>query len=344
MLNVNFKSALSCLLFLNTAASACTAFLLHREKEKLVGKSYDWNHESALLITNKKGVSKKGFSPVFWESGPQWISKYGSITFNQYGREFPNGGMNEEGLVVEVLWLSSSEYEAFDSRPVLNQLTWVQYQLDNFASVSEVIEALPKHRLSPIQGKIHYFVCDKSAQCAVVEWQKGKPVVHFGENLNPPVITNHTFEESLAALQNSDALSNDASIEESSLHRFVRAAKLVKETEVSVSGGFSILNAVAMKGLTTWNIVYDLENLTINYRTRKNPTIRSVNLRQHDFSCSTTTLMLNIHEGQKNVDNLWVGYSAEANERTIQESLNDVTFGWVLLRMLSQYPETTTCQ
>ncbi|NDD03742.1 MAG: hypothetical protein EB078_02450 [Proteobacteria bacterium] len=178
----------------------------------------------------------------------------------------------------------------------------------------------------------------------MVEWQKGKPVVHFGENLNPPVITNHTFEESLAALQNSDALSNDASIEESSLHRFVRAAKLVKETEVSVSGGFSILNAVAMKGLTTWNIVYDLENLTINYRTRKNPTIRSVNLRQHDFSCSTTTLMLNIHEGQKNVDNLWVGYSAEANERTIQESLNDVTFGWVLLRMLSQYPETTTCQ
>jgi choloylglycine hydrolase len=28
-----------------------------------------------------------------------WISKYGSITFNQYGREFPTGGMNEKGLV-----------------------------------------------------------------------------------------------------------------------------------------------------------------------------------------------------------------------------------------------------
>jgi choloylglycine hydrolase len=26
-----------------------------------------------------------------------WTSRYGSITFNQYGREFPSGGINEKG-------------------------------------------------------------------------------------------------------------------------------------------------------------------------------------------------------------------------------------------------------
>ena len=32
-----------------------------------------------------------------------WVSKYGSVTFNQYGRELPTGGMNEAGLVVETI-------------------------------------------------------------------------------------------------------------------------------------------------------------------------------------------------------------------------------------------------
>ena len=39
----------------------------------------------------------------------EWISKYGSISFNQFGAEFPYGGINEEGLVVEIM-TSRAEY------------------------------------------------------------------------------------------------------------------------------------------------------------------------------------------------------------------------------------------
>jgi len=344
MLNALLKVSCTFVSILSVSSVACTAFLLQGEQGKFVGKSYDWHHEEALLITNKSGVVKKGFSPVFWEKGPQWISKFGSITFNQYGREFPNGGMNEAGLIVEVLWLNSSEYEAFDSRPVLNQLTWVQYQLDNFASVTEVIKSLPKHRLSPIQGKIHYFVCDKTANCAVIEWQKGKPVVHSGAELNPAAITNSTYQESLAEYQKLERASVNPPVDENSLSRFLRVAKLLKEKEASYENAFDILKAVEMKNLTTWNIVYDLENSTIYYRTRRNSEIRNVRMEVQHFSCSSSVLGLNINEGRGNVDNLWSGFSHEANQTLIEAALSDVNFSWILVPLLSGYPDTTTCQ
>ena len=35
----------------------------------------------------------------------RWTSKFGSVTFNQYGKDNPMGGVNERGLVIEVMEL-----------------------------------------------------------------------------------------------------------------------------------------------------------------------------------------------------------------------------------------------
>ncbi len=43
-----------------------------------------------------------------------WTAVYGSISFNQYGKEFPTGGMNEKGLVVELMWLDETKFPAQD--------------------------------------------------------------------------------------------------------------------------------------------------------------------------------------------------------------------------------------
>ena len=40
----------------------------------------------------------------------QWQSKYASVTFNQYGVELPTGGINEKGLVVEIMGLKSEAF------------------------------------------------------------------------------------------------------------------------------------------------------------------------------------------------------------------------------------------
>jgi len=334
--------------FLPLVSLACTSFYWKSDQGSFFGKSYDWHHDKALLLTNKRGIRKTGFTIKPWEAGPNWVSRYGSLTFNQYGREFPNGGMNEAGLTVEVLWLNSSEYEGFDSRPVLNQLTWVQYQLDNFALVSEVIEFLPQYRLSPIQGKIHYFLCDKTSNCAVIEWVNGKPVVHSGVDMEPKAITNNSYAESVGELKRNERLAEmlyiNESIDDSSFSRFVRIAKLMKFETASLENSFGLLSSVMMPGLTTWNIVYNIDTREIFYRTKANPTIRSVNLDSFDFNCASPTLMLDIHQGRESVDKEFTNFDYQKNYDTLVDSLNDVNYSWVLAPFLNRYPTTTACE
>jgi len=69
-------------------ALACTTFCLKNKGEVLFGKNYDWMIGHGMIFVNKRGVSKMSAA----EKNPaRWNSKYGSITFNQYGREAPSG-------------------------------------------------------------------------------------------------------------------------------------------------------------------------------------------------------------------------------------------------------------
>src|SRR5262245_37286626 len=90
--------------FAASIAAACTTFLIPRAPEAIMGKSYDWHHSHGLLIVNKANVEKTGLGLKFLtDKPPTWKSKYGSLTFNQVAREFPNSGINEEGLAVEIM-------------------------------------------------------------------------------------------------------------------------------------------------------------------------------------------------------------------------------------------------
>ena len=68
----------------------------------MVGKNFDWFIRDALIIVNKRNVSKTACVPLDGAGGElvSWTSKYGSVTFNLMGREFSFDGMNEAGLVV----------------------------------------------------------------------------------------------------------------------------------------------------------------------------------------------------------------------------------------------------
>ena len=90
----------------------CTTFCLDHGDRPVFGRNYDWTVEDGLVIINKRGVTKASTLGRL-----AWTSKYGSATFNQYGREFPIGGMNEAGLVVESMVLLETEYPLSDTRP-----------------------------------------------------------------------------------------------------------------------------------------------------------------------------------------------------------------------------------
>ena len=134
---------------------ACTTFCLKDGTQLVFGRNYDWGIGYGYVMVNKRNLIKKAYNIFEPDSIPvEWISKFGSITFNQYGKEHPMGGMNENGLVVEVMWLSGSRFPDSDSRPALGELPWVQYQLDNFSTV--IFETI-------IQKTIN-FICLKAVQ------------------------------------------------------------------------------------------------------------------------------------------------------------------------------------
>lgn len=69
------------------------------------GKNYDWHLEFGYLMINKRNVTKTAMQTgTAIDSPAAWTSRYGSVTFNQYGRESPMGGMNEAGLAQD-LWI-----------------------------------------------------------------------------------------------------------------------------------------------------------------------------------------------------------------------------------------------
>ena len=154
------KTALVVYSFLAALSSfACTTFCINKNGHIVFGRNYDWMTGAGIVFTNQKGLYK-----ISSETGDgktiDWISKYGSITFNQYGKEFPTGGMNEKGLVVEIMWLNETEYPGADNRASVNVLQWVQYQLDNASTIEEVIASNAKLRITGKGTPLHYLVAD----------------------------------------------------------------------------------------------------------------------------------------------------------------------------------------
>ncbi|HSK73397.1 MAG TPA: linear amide C-N hydrolase, partial [Pyrinomonadaceae bacterium] len=143
---------------------ACTTFCLKNKDEVLFGKNYDWMIGDGLVFVNKRGVSKTATAEGT-ENPAKWVSKFGSVTFNQYGRENPSGGMNEAGLVIELMWLDETQYPKSDAQPTVGTLEWIQYNLDNFTTAAEVVENANKIRIAS-EIKLHYLVNDANGNSA----------------------------------------------------------------------------------------------------------------------------------------------------------------------------------
>ena len=95
------------------------------------------------FVINKKGMEKQAF--VRPPNKPaKWTSKFGSITFDQIGVAAPIGGMNEKGSVITQMTLLESKFSESDNKDVVGELDEVQYQLDNSAALSDIIENINK--------------------------------------------------------------------------------------------------------------------------------------------------------------------------------------------------------
>jgi len=180
-------------------ARACTAVSLPNAPDAISGYNCDWHQKHGYLLSNPRSYKKTSlvFGPQ--EKTLQWKAKYGSITFNQHGREFPSSGINEKGLSANVLWLDSTVHPSTDL-PKLNELQWVQYILDTAQTVDEATERVQEFSVSPLLAKFHYFVCDAQKECAAFEYLSGRLVIHRQKTMPVATLANDEYSTSLKVL------------------------------------------------------------------------------------------------------------------------------------------------
>ena len=316
--------AVLCVLLFALHTFACSTFLLSKDGRHFFGRNYDWVSGNGIVVVNARGMAKtslvsQGEKPV------NWISKCGSITFNQFGKEFPHGGINEKGLVVELMWLDETLYPAEDARGTTNELQWIQYQLDNCSSVNEVIASQKQIRISRTNAvPLHFLVADATGNAATIEFINGEMAVHQNNSLPYPVLTNTPYAKALAeAKANGMKVSGDNSIE-----RFAKACTMLdqyKQTNAAqkpVDFSFSILDNVAQGDFTKWRIVYDLSNREIHFVASGKK--KKVALSDFDFSCKNTSLYIDINSKQEgNITTYFKPLSFEENRSVLQKSADE---------------------
>ncbi|MGB0453274.1 MAG: linear amide C-N hydrolase [Bacteriovoracaceae bacterium] len=335
---VKLMKSLSCLfvsltLLWSLPGFSCSSFMVEKNNELAIGKSYDWYMGHGLLVVNKRNVAKMTLGIKPGDKPTTWVSKYGSVTFNQYGVEFPNGGMNEKGLTIEILWLDSSKYPDVDKRATINEVQWIQYQLDNYESVSEVITNAKKLRLSSVYANVHYLVCEKSSRCAVFEWIKGKLVI--SDNVRG--ITNDTYADSAKFRKNFVGFGGNNPIPTSmgSKNRFVRISHYSqnanKTTDSVEKIAWDSLQSVKTFNFLTgyasyWNIVYSPTKDKLGFLHFWGKKVYELDLNTLDYSCLTPrqTFDLELNYFDSSISENFKEYDRKMNERMLQRSLGPI--------------------
>lgn len=339
------------IMLLPVGANACTTFCLFNGKDLIFGRNYDFPIGYGHVIINKRGVFKSAMADA-GEQAAQWTSKYGSLTFNQFGRDNPMGGMNEAGLIVELMQLDATQYPTPDSRPAVGCLEWIQYQLDHCATVEEAIHQAEKVRIRSDVG-IHYLIADSRGEIASIEFLAGKLVCHRGDKMPVKALANSTYEESLAHMQRNE--SNAAlSTSMSSLDRFVRAGMMAKSYKPNaaksvIDFAFDILRNVAQGSHTQWSIVYDVQNLAVHFFTNQAQQVRHVNLQSFDFACASPVKILDVNADiSGNIAAQFFNYTTEANRRLVMASFQSSPFTKHIpvsaLEEIAKHPESSSCR
>lgn len=329
-------------------ALACTTFSSRNGDQLLIGKTYDWNSEVGYLLVNKRNVAKSSMAIRMGDKPVSWVSNLGSLTFNQYGRELPNAGMNEAGLVVEVMVLGASRYPLFSSRPSVNESQWVQYILDQARTLDEAVALSSSIRISKILIPLHYLVCEASGACAAFEVLAGNMKVTRGSELSVPVMTNSVYADAIKHLGLHTGFGGTRAIPTgtASLDRFVRMASMLSGLNNSTSNrttkAFDALASVA-DGSTQWRLVYDVTQRQINFRTVSHTEVKSVRATAFDFSCKTPVMGINLAtERGGDVTDQFAPFTDELNEALVNESLGPSVPDSVL-KLAVAYPGTTRC-
>lgn len=297
-------------MLVSPAAEACTRFVyLGANDEVITARSMDWKLDIGTnLWVFPRGMKRSG------EAGPnsvEWTSKYGSVIASGYDISTTDG-MNETGLVANVLWLVESSYPKYDGKtPGLTIAAWAQYVLDNFATVQEAVDVLAKEPFTVVTDNVpgeeklatlHLSLSDASGDSAIVEYIDGKQVIHHSRDYQ--VMTNSpTFEKQLALAEYWKQIGGTVMLPGTNRasDRFARASFYVNAIPKSekpveaIASVFSVIRNVSVPfGITTpdqpnisstrWRTVSDQKRKLYFFESALTPNVFWIDLTKLDFS------------------------------------------------------------
>jgi len=293
---------------LSRSTHACSTVLLKDGQLLLLGHNLDESVDFAgFVCVNKRDVFKVGSTwhdlRTYTERLPAslcWISRYGSVTWSSQGRDLPDAGINEAGLAIEEMSLGGHHYPFTVIRPRLFQMQWIQYHLDNFSSVEQVIKSAAF--VLPDGWSWHFFVADRQGHCAILEYLHNKLVVHTGPNLPVTALCNAPYAEELTELKKYAGFGGRRKIDLKNRKRhprFVRAAHMLRDYDPQVHGAaveyvFAILENLSGP-VTRRSYVVDIRNGTAYFRTGLDPRIRRFSLHALDFTSDTPPRILDLN-------------------------------------------------
>jgi len=174
-------------------------------------------------------------------------------------------------------------------------------------------------------------------------------VVHRGQQMSFPVLTNDTYAASIAYAKNAGHRTGKSS--SASLDRFARAASYERGASTpaeAVRRAFALLDDVAQGDHTQWSIGYDMHEKRVFFRTRVARDVRWLDLDGLSFACDTPVKVLDLNAPLSgDVAPKLAPYDYDTNYRLVQTAFAGTPF----LRAsteetraeLARYPELTTC-
>lgn len=274
----------------------------------LVGRNMDYHRD---LGTNLWKLPRGVVRDDGVEGALSWTAKYGSVVAAAFDM-ISVDGMNEAGLAGHVLWLAESVYGEYDpERPALSQAVWLQYFLDNYATVAEAVEWMEStgaqvvQLTDPASGEvpaIHLALNDASGDSAIIEYIDGAVEIHHSPEFR--VMTNSPkFDEQLELLAQFEGFGGDAPVPgtTNAPDRFARAAYYVSRLPeptsqlAAIASMFSVIRNAAQPfrnpdpgkpdaSQTIWQIVADQTNLRYIFESTTRPNIVWVDFADLDFS------------------------------------------------------------
>ncbi len=258
--------ALSSLL-VATSPACSRAVYLGPENTVITGRSMDWMAAiGSNLWAMPRGVKRDGAAGT---NSVEWTAKHGSVITTAFDAATADG-INEKGLVANLLYLAESEYPtvaAGDARPRMCISAWTQYVLDNFSTVAEAVAALQQEKfvVVPVMtpdghaGNVHLAISDPTGDSAIFEYLDGKLVIHHGREYQ--IMTNSpSYQQQLSLNDYWKQIGGTVMLPGTgrAADRFVRASFYINavtqtaQADEAVAATFSVIRNVSVPlGITT---------------------------------------------------------------------------------------------